>query len=731
MNKKNPLIKRYGAEARWVNFRIQERKGKITKIPYSPKTKKMASSTEANDWTTYEQAAKVSEQVGIVFTPEKLMLGIDIDHCLKKGTNNITHEDKETIAALIIEADTYTEISPSGEGLHLYFELSEPLELSSNKSAPYEAYTEGRYFTFTGNAYKTSRPVRKLDSADALQLLSIIGYPWNIQSKQLPNTAQSVSYPVEGTNDALHHSVLSDEDVIGKMFMSKGGKKIKELFEGSLKEYENDNSRADMALLAHLAFWCRKDFDQMKRIWLKSPLAKRDKTQKRADYQNRSINAAIYNCTAIYETPAIKMKEEHPDLDLLFRVREKGEIEYLMNTENMYRILARHKDFAGRFRYDEFKNTYEILDSNQGRWRVLEEADIIATQTQISIVFADWFGGVQKHMVYDGIVKISKQNAIDSARDYIEAITWDGEKRLDHWLHHTYGVAKDKYHTAVASNWIKGMIKRIFEPACKFDFVLVLEGEQGSKKSTSLAVLGGEWHLESAMSTESKDFFMQFQGKAIVEFSEGETLSRTEVKRMKAIISMPLDKYRPPYERVSQEFPRRCVFAMTTNQEEYLKDETGNRRWLPVKLMKEADVEWLKANRDQLFAEAYQRVIIQKEKIYEFPKDETMWQQQQRQISDPNEGVIVEWYLKLVKDEDQKNGVTISRAFKEALHGGFASRSMNKFEEMSIANIFKKTLKLEKVQKSMSGVRMSVWVNTGKPMREEDETEMDVAIRTF
>src|ERR1019366_5023328 len=118
------------------------------------------------------------------------------------------------------------------------------------------------------------------------------------------------------------------------------------------------------------------------------------------------------------------------------------------------------------------------------------------------------------------------------------------------------------------------------------------------------------------MSTDNKDFFMQFQGKLFVEFSEGETLNRTETKKMKAIITTQFDRYRPPFGRSSQDFPRRCVFAMTTNQEEYLKDETGNRRWLPVRLVKKtADTEWLAENREQIFAEAYHRVITLKETI--------------------------------------------------------------------------------------------------------------------
>lgn len=727
----NPLVKKYGKEKRWVNFKIQTRKGKTTKVPYSPITGKMASSTDPATWSTYEEAKKVSPNVGITFTPDKKLLGIDIDHCLQKGTNKITHEQKETIAELILEADTYTEISPSGEGLHLYFTLKDALKLVSNKQAPYELYTEGRYFTFTENAYGEERPVRSISSATALKLLSIIGYPFNTASKRENISKSKVG---GGTTDvASSTSVFSNEEVISRMFLSKGGNKIKELYNGNITEYENDASRADMAFLSHLAFWTRKDFEQMKSLWLKSPLGAREKTQERADYVNRSINAAIFNCKQVYETPKLKMEAQHPGMDFLYKVHAKGEIEYLQNTENICRILRDHQEFAGRLRYDIFKNTFEILDAEEGKWRTIEDNDAVVLQTRISILFSDWFGKVGKEMVYDAMVKVAKENSIDSARDYLESLTWDKEQRLDFWLSKTFGVPEDEYHKAVGSNWLKGAVKRILFPGCKFDYVLVLEGPQGSKKSTSLGILGGDWHVESAMSTESKDFFMSFQGKAFIEFSEGETLSRTEVKRMKAIITMQSDKYRPPYERTSQDFPRRCVFAMTTNQDEYLKDETGNRRWLPVKLVfEEADIKWLEENRDQLFAEAYHRIMNLKETIYEFPKEETLRQQQLRRISDPNETIIREWYMQKVDDEDQKRGISIHRAYREALHNNMPGvRPMNKFEEMSIATVLRDHLHLIRKQRVVNGIRMWLWCREGEALREENEDSMMKSYRDF
>jgi predicted P-loop ATPase len=330
---------------------------------------------------------------------------------------------------------------------------------------------------------------------------------------------------------------------------------------------------------------------------------------------------------------------------------------------------------------------------------------------------------VGKEMVYDAIIKVAKENTFDSAISYITSLQWDKVYRLDTWLSKVYGTPEDKYHIAVGSNWIKGMVKRLVDPGCKFDFVLVLEGEQGVKKSTSLYVLGGEWHTETAMSTDSKDFFMQFSGKSIIEFSEGETLSRTEVKRMKAIITMQYDRFRLPYERSTMDFPRRCVFAMTTNQSEYLKDETGNRRWLPVRvLLPEANIEWLKENREQLLAEAYHRITVKKETIYEFPLEETRNEQQARRMQDPYTDSVVNWYYNVLKKSDRENGITIFQVYQQVYRGGstFGSQ-MAKWEEMSIANLLKDSMKLEKRKVMRDGVRSVRWYNPNEEVEMTNE----------
>jgi len=699
------LQKEFGEDKIWVNYQLKEVKGKMTKVPYAMDSQK-ASSTDPAGWGSYAEARLRSDKIGIVFAGE--VMGIDIDKCLEEG--KLKPEYREEIANLILTAGTYTEISPSGTGLHLYFRLKETITLLANKKAPYEVYTSGRYFTVTETPYGLEEDVRAVNAEEIAEILSVIGYPWGKTKTKTTEIIKELKTP------------LADEELLARMFRAKNGEAVKKLYDGDASQYGNDLSNADMALCSHLAFWARKDGPRIERLWMQSPLGQREKTQSREDYRKRTVNGAIDLTGKVYEGPeqrAVEKLEKEEELDLLFTMSPKKEVIFTQNTENICRILRKSKEFKSKVRFDSFKNVTEF-HARDG-WRDIMDVDVVEVQTTLSIQFPQ-FAKVGKQMVEDAMNLVARENEVDSAADYMKALVWDGEKRLDSWLHHTYNVADDEYHQSVGSNWMKGLVKRIIHPGCKFDYVLVLEGEQGIKKSTSLSVLGGEWYVETTMSTDSKDFFMQFQGKSIVEFSEGETLSRTEVKRMKAIITTSTDKYRPAYGRFSIDFPRRCVFAMTTNQDEYLKDETGNRRWLPVACNGVANVEWLANNRNQLFAEAYQRVIVDQETTWEFPEDLMKEAQEARRVHDPYEDVIADWYVNTISQYDREEGITTKQAFDDAYnasrHGKF-----DKYTEMQIANILKNSLKLDKRRKMLNGIQSMRWFMTADTPRNYDRQE--------
>jgi len=684
-------------QKRWVNWRYETVDGNLTKVPYQVNGRK-AKSNDPKTWSTFKEVSeKNSKNVGIMFDEDKTLLGIDLDHCLKNG--KIEHPEKETIAEFILESQTYTEISPSQTGLHLYFEITEPFDPVPNKytlpngqnKEKYEFYTSARYFTVTEQLYNKITEIRKVTTEEMNRILSILGYPW--AKTPMP-----------------HHDsqgeALDDGSVIRKMLKSP---KAKAVYGGDTSDYGNDDSSADMALCMNLAFWTGKNAAQMERIWIASPIGNRTKTQARQDYRTRTINKAITKCENVYESHETKFKKENPNLDLLFSVNKNGDKIPVQNLENTCRIINKHEKFRNRFRFDEFKTVFE-LDGRQ-----FKDSDALEIQSQIQILFPV-FNKISKEMVYDAIMKVSIDNSHDSAKDWITSLVWDKTYRLDSWLHEVYGADDSELTHSIGSNWLKGLVHRLIEPGCKFDYVLVLEGDQGTKKSTSLNILGGGWHVETTMSTDSKDFFMQFAGKAIIEFSEGETLSRTEVKKMKAIITTQSDKFRPPYARNSMEFPRRCVFAMTTNQTEYLKDETGNRRWIPIRCRKVADIGWLKENRDQLFAEAYHRLVVKKETTYDFSEDALRIEQGLRRIVSPFEETIVDWYFCLTEAE-RLDGVTTTMAYQKGVQKDVDfKKEINPYESVLVGEILRSILKLEKRRIMVGGSRANRYYPTDATM---------------
>lgn len=706
----SPLIEKYGQEVRWVNWKLVEREGKKTKIPYFSKMK-LASSTDPKTWQNYESASTAADNgsnnfdgVGIVLHDSKLLC-IDIDHVVEDG--KVYSPVAEKILDLLKAANSFTEISQSGTGLHIFIECTTPFTPLVNKKAPFEIYTNGRYIATTNNPFQNKIiPVRTCDEAELLQILSTIGYPWgkNITPEATESTKTSET----------SQAALSDVDLLDHMFRSKNGDEVKKLYSGDITGYEDDASKADMALLAHLAFWTRKDADQMESIWKSSPLGSREKTQKRKDYRDRSIRNAIANCKTIYEKKETGIKFS-ADEEFLVVVKDKGSI-VIPCQENVLIALRTNPETRGKFRHNIWLDRKEtLLESNE--WRAVRDNDynlvksiLARSYTHMALITAS------PTFVANAIIQYCEENSVDPAVDYFESLKWDGTERLSTWISKTYNtIGNEEEYKIIGTQWLKALVKRVIYAGCKFDNVLVLEGEQGTKKSTSLAVLGKEWHVELTTNPSDKDFFLLMKGHTIVEFSEGEIQERSSMKLLKSIITTQVDTYRAPYARETEAHPRRCVFAMTTNDSKYLKDETGNRRWLPVACVGQANVEWLEENRDQLFAEAYHRVITLKEDIFEgLSSDVIKEMQEERRMQRFEEQAIIDWYSDLPFSR-KNTGVTLKDVFDGALKQD--GSQMNQLHNMIIPPILKNILKLEEKRKMVEGKKKTVYIPTDKTFR--------------
>ena len=189
-------------------------------------------------------------------------------------------------------------------------------------------------------------------------------------------------------------------------------------------------------------------------------------------------------------------------------------------------------------------------------------------------------------------------------REYLAGLRWDGEKRISRWLTTYLGVEWSEYTSAVGAKWLISAIARVMKPGCQVDTCLVLEGEQGIRKSSALRILAGDdWFTDQLSDLSNKDSSQDLNGKWIVEFSDLGQMSRAEAGVLKAFLSRRVDHYRQSYGRRTSDFPRQCCFAATTNKDNWAADETGGRRFWPVRCG-EIDIAALARDRDQILAEA-------------------------------------------------------------------------------------------------------------------------------
>ncbi|TJV67958.1 MAG: hypothetical protein E5X76_31480 [Mesorhizobium sp.] len=258
--------------------------------------------------------------------------------------------------------------------------------------------------------------------------------------------------------------------------------------------------------------------------------------------------------------------------------------------------------------FDEFTQTVVATqplpwDKHASYPRQWTELDTIHCQLSVQALFAK----PGKDTVHDGVAIIANKHKRHQVRDYLEALQWDGIQRLPLLASRYFGAPNTPYSGIVMTKFMVGAVARIMQPGCKMDNVVVLEGKQGTGKSSAIAMLAGlQWFTDELPDLHTKDAAIQLAGKWVVEVSELSALKRSDVETVKKFMGRSVDTYRAPYDRTAEDHPRQCVFVATTNDENYLKDQTGNRRFWPL-ACGAIDVAGIKRDRDQLWAEALTR----------------------------------------------------------------------------------------------------------------------------
>ncbi|PPC77920.1 conjugal transfer protein TraC [Pokkaliibacter plantistimulans] len=245
--------------------------------------------------------------------------------------------------------------------------------------------------------------------------------------------------------------------------------------------------------------------------------------------------------------------------------------------------------------------------------------------------------------VVEAVTVVAAQSSSHPVKEYLLSLQWDGTPRLSFWLNQCLGVAPGKYSELVAERWMVGAVARVMKPGCKMDNVLILEGGQGAGKSTALSILGGEWFMDTPFTLGDKEAFQTIRGKWIIELGELDAFNKADSTKAKQFFGARVDTFRESYGRRAIDLPRQCVFAGTTNQEEYLKDSTGNRRYWPVTVTT-IHLDAIREIRDQLWAEAMQ--CYRDGAIWWVePEERTLFEEQQdsRYAVDAWEHQILNW----------------------------------------------------------------------------------------
>jgi len=271
------------------------------------------------------------------------------------------------------------------------------------------------------------------------------------------------------------------------------------------------------------------------------------------------------------------------------------------------------RDRAGRLWRDDFHKSIRLdwsggYDTAPTPPRDLDDDAIGRIMMWLRSINDD-LGSASSTALEDGIRWAADADHRNEPADWLGSLKWDGVERLPGMLHRIFKAPDTEFNRAVGANLMIGLVARILNPGCKLDTMVVLRGGQGINKSTACLELGGRWYAQSHANVDSKDFVQELRGLMVLEVAELHSFlaTRQGSARIKAMLSVQEDRYRPVWGRTVQKFPRTLVLIGTTNDRTFHNDPTGGRRFWIVDVGDLIDLETLRAEREQLFAEAVHR----------------------------------------------------------------------------------------------------------------------------
>lgn len=528
----------------WVLWKLENRKDKTTKIPYQI-SGKMASSSDLNTWSSYDKAIETFNHrggysgIGFMFSGSGVS-GIDIDHCIENGVIS------EFANCIIDSVDSYAEKSQSGTGVHILVNGTIPKAI---KKKEIELYSQGRYFTMTGDKICGDK----------------------IENRQLQ---LNVLYEKYKKIEAIApKEILNSNDLLEKAFNSKNGPKIKALYNGDISNYDNDDSRADQALCNYLAFWFDKNFNDIDNIFKQSALY-REKWN-RADYKAATIRKSISGCDKSYQE-LMKENKKGPELNFPYK---NSKNQPLKIWENLNYLLKLNKI---EVKYNLLSREIEVIDNKKSLDELMMEFNTLALLNGLNL-------GVDDMTRF--VIKIAKENSYNPVIEYLKKCkdNWDGVSRIKELCDTITCFSNNDFKELLITKWLINAVHIIANDGqSNCEGVLVIQGKQGIGKTRWIRSImpNLDWLKTGvAVDPKDKDSIAKATKYWIVELGEMEATLKKDQAELKQFFTENCDEYREPYGRFSHKFPRLTCFYATVNDLEFLKDVTGNRRYWAIEAL--------------------------------------------------------------------------------------------------------------------------------------------------
>ena len=590
--------------------------------------------------------------VGFAFLPEDGLIGVDIDNAIDAETGEVS----ERCRSIIDACATYAELSPSGRGVHI-IGLGQTETFRVN-SIGLEVYSGRQYFTCTGRHWMGSPTQLAEISPKVLRRLQATKEEAR-KATAKPARKQITDQPAPADNDfeRVNAAALALLDNwVPQLFPSAKKQSGTGAWRVSSKDLGR-NLEEDLSLHRNGI----SDFGQEKGLTAVDVVVEfGGKTPKDAlHWLAGAVGMTLTKPSAprrasggSKQPPSTGSAEEGDGdddddwRDELLRSSSGGKKDC---RENVYLCLLHHPMLKGLVGYDEFSHRVMKLkpppwDSTPGEWTTNDDyllGFFLAKRERLAIK--------AETTIIAGVAMAAFHGRFHPVHRYLDALpAWDGVERLAHWLHECLGAAEGEYSRLVGTWFLMGMVRRVREPGSQMDYMVVLEGIQGLKKSSALRALVGnpDWFADTPVRVGDKDAMLSLAGKWLYEIGEMESFNKAEVTAIKQYVSSRSDRVREPFARRPADRPRSGVFAGSTNASEYFKDPTGARRFWPIACNDEIDLAKLAQWRDQLFAEAIARLASADPEIRRYwptRAEEEKYlvpEQEKREIVDP-------WYEKL------------------------------------------------------------------------------------